>query len=244
MTEHVKLLTYYNMDSQLVRVLFAIVAIIITIVLFALWRRKKSIGNSVLLTGLSDAGKTLIYARLVFSKFVATHTSVKENIADVVINNHSLKIVDIPGHERLRYKFFDQFKLSSKGVVYVIDSVTFQKDIRDVAEFLYTLLSDRAIQRKPVLILCNKQDQTMAKGSAVIKTLLEKEMNLLRVTRTNQLETTDALATNLFLGKEGKDFEFSHLDANIEFAECSAFSKDSDTSTEIEQLNSWLKKIA
>lgn len=84
----------------------------------------------------------------------------------------------------------------------------------------------------------------MAKSSSVIKTLLEKEMNLLRMTRTNQLEATDALATNLFLGKEGKDFEFSHLDGNIEFAECSAFSKDSDTSSEIEQLNSWLKKIA
>ena len=59
--------------------------------LFALWRRKKSIGNGVLLTGLSDAGKTLIYARLVFSKFVATHTSVKENVADIAINNVSVR---------------------------------------------------------------------------------------------------------------------------------------------------------
>ncbi|XP_017886201.2 signal recognition particle receptor subunit beta, partial [Ceratina calcarata] len=214
------------------------------VVLFAIWHRRRSIGNSILLTGLCDAGKTLIYARLLCSKFVKTHTSVKENTGDIVINNRPLKIVDIPGHERLRYKFFDQFKLSAKGLIYMIDSVTFQKDIRDAAEFLYNILSDSAIQKKPVLILCNKQDQTMAKSSAIIKTLLEREMNLLRMTKTSQLETTDATATNIFLGKQGKDFEFSHLDTNIEFAECSAYNKDSETFADTEQLYNWLKKIA
>ncbi|XP_071867352.1 signal recognition particle receptor beta [Bombus fervidus] len=243
MDKHIKPLTDHNVDSQFMAVLAAIIAIIVTIVLFAIWHRRRSIGNSILLTGLSDAGKTLIYARLLCSKFVKTHTSVKENIGDIIINNRSLKIVDIPGHERLRYKFFDQFKLSAKGLVYVIDSVTFQKDIRDVAEFLYNLLCDPAVHKKSILVLCNKQDQTMAKGAAVIKTLLEKEMNLLRMTKTSQLEATDASATNVFLGKQGKDFDFSHLDTNIEFAECSAYNKDSKTSADIEQLNNWLKKI-
>ncbi|PBC31643.1 signal recognition particle receptor subunit beta [Apis cerana] len=243
MEKYIKPLTDNNVDSQFMAIIAAVIVIIITIVLFAIWHKRRSIGNSILLTGLSDAGKTLIYAHLLCSKFVKTHTSVKENIGDIIINNRSLKIVDIPGHERLRYKFFDQFKLSAKGLVYVIDSVTFQKDIRDVAEYLYNLLSDSVIQKKPILILCNKQDQTMAKGSVVIKTLLEKEMNLLRMTKTSQLEATDASATNVFLGKQEKDFDFSHLDINIEFAECSAYNKDSETSADMEQLNNWLKKI-
>ncbi|CAK9819992.1 Signal recognition particle receptor subunit beta [Anthophora quadrimaculata] len=243
MEKYVKLLTNDNMDSQLMGVLAAIVAVILTIVLFVIWRRRKSVENSILLTGLSDAGKTLIYAHLMCSKYVKTHTSVKENVGDIIINNRSFRIVDIPGHERLRYKFFDKFKLSTKGLVYVIDSATFQKDIRDVAEYLYNLLSDSAIQKKSVLILCNKQDQTMAKGSVVIKTLLEKEINLLRMTKTSQLEATDASATNVFLGKQGKSFEFSHLDTNIEFAECSAYNKDPNTPADIEQLNTWLKQI-
>lgn len=42
--------------------------------------------------------------------------------------------------------------------------------------FLYTILADQATSSVPVLILCNKQDETLAKGSSVIKTLLEKEM--------------------------------------------------------------------
>lgn len=112
--------------------------------------------------------------------------------------------------------------------------------------FLYTLLSEATIQRNapPVLILCNKQDQTMAKGCGVIKSLLEKEINLLRLTKTNQLEATDASSKNFYLGKQGKDFEFSHLGSKVEFAEASAFDKDSETSADIEQLDIWLKKIA
>lgn len=47
---------------------------------------------------------------------------------------NSLKIVDLPGQERLRNKFFDQYKSSAKAIVFVIDSVTIQKEIRDVAE--------------------------------------------------------------------------------------------------------------
>ena len=45
-----------------------------------------------------------------------------------------LKIVDIPGHERVRQQFFDAHKSSARGLVFVIDSNTFMKDIRDVAE--------------------------------------------------------------------------------------------------------------
>jgi hypothetical protein len=45
-----------------------------------------------------------------------------------------LRVIDIPGYERLRVKFFDEYKGVTRGIVYVIDSVTFQKDIRDVAE--------------------------------------------------------------------------------------------------------------
>jgi signal recognition particle receptor subunit beta len=41
---------------------------------------------------------------------------------------------------------------------------------------LYTLLADKALSSLQVLILCNKQDETMAKGKKAIEQLLEKEM--------------------------------------------------------------------
>lgn len=94
------------------------------------------------------------------------------------------------------------------------------------------------------MILCNKQDLPMAKGSTVIKTLLEKEINLLRLTKTGQLDQTDSSSSNAFLGKRGKDFEFSYLDTPIQFAECSASDEKSTSEECLVELYKWLSKIA
>lgn len=90
----------------------------------------------------------------------------------------SLRIVDIPGHERLRHKFFDQYKPLARGVVFVVDSVSIQKDVRDAAEFLYDILSDTSLIKggASFLILCNKQDLSFAKGANAVKSILEKEL--------------------------------------------------------------------
>lgn len=42
--------------------------------------------------------------------------------------------------------------------------------------YLYTILADSNVSSVPILIACNKQDETFAKGSSVVKTLLEKEL--------------------------------------------------------------------
>ncbi|XP_076180873.1 signal recognition particle receptor subunit beta-like [Ptiloglossa arizonensis] len=73
--------------------------------------------------------------------------------------------------------------------------------------------------------------------------IMEKEIYLLRLTKTKQLETTDASSTNLFLGTQGEDFQFSNY-RNIEFAGCSMLNKGSKSAADIEQLNNWLQKIA
>lgn len=170
----------------------------------------------------------------------------KENVEEY-ITSKSLRLVDLPGQERLRNKFFDQYKNSAKAIVYVIDSVTIQKEIRDVAEYLYTILLEPAVQSysPPVLILCNKQDQPLAKGSQVIKSLLEKEMNLVRVTKSSQLQSVDPSVSNssTYLGKPGKDFEFSHLGSKIEFAECSANTGDDDNPADMKALQDWIAKL-
>jgi hypothetical protein len=67
--------------------------------LFIVWRHKKTARRGVLLMGLSDAGKTLIYSWLLHNKFVHTHTSVKENSGEydcgqvrnvIIFNNYIL----------------------------------------------------------------------------------------------------------------------------------------------------------
>lgn len=44
--------------------------------------------------------------------------------------------MDVPGHERLRGRFVDEYKNQARGAVFVVDSVTLQKDVRDVAEYV------------------------------------------------------------------------------------------------------------
>ncbi|XP_069677188.1 signal recognition particle receptor subunit beta [Periplaneta americana] len=235
-------------DPQVLGIIIAIFVVLITVVVFVLWRRKKAARRGILIMGLSDSGKTLLFSQLLHNKYVQTHTSVKENIDEYIAGNGSLKVIDIPGHERLRGKFFDEYKAIARGIVYVVDSVTFQKDIRDVAEFLYTLLSDVVVANNcpPVLILCNKQDQTMAKGCSVVKSLLEKEMNMLRMTKSSQLESTNETDNNnVFLGKREKDFEFAHLHPiRVDFAESTGVSTDEEKSAELESLEKWLMQIA
>lgn len=89
-----------------------------------------------------------------------------------------LKLIDIPGHERLRDKFFENYKNVARGVVFVVDSSTLQQSIRDAAEYLYNILCDSTIANNcpKFLILCNKQDQSLAKGCNVIKSIFEKEL--------------------------------------------------------------------
>ncbi|KAJ8731496.1 hypothetical protein PYW07_004660 [Mythimna separata] len=233
-------------DPRYITLLSGIV-LLFTILFWWCFTRRRTLRKSVLLMGLSDSGKTLLFVRLVYSQYRQTFTSMKENVEEYLTSNNNFKLVDLPGQERLRNKFFDQYKNSAKAIVYVIDSVTIQKEIRDVAEYLYTVLSDPVVQsyNTPLLILCNKQDQDLAKGSQVIKSLLEKEINLVRVTKSSQLQSVDPSQGNnaTYLGKLGKDFEFSHLSNRVDIAESSANTGDDDTPADIKTLQDWISKL-
>lgn len=101
-----------------------------------MWKKKSLKRTTVLLTGLCDSGKTILFSQLLYGELRETFTSIAENIDDYTNdeNGKTVRIVDIPGNERLRGRFFDQYKNTAKAIVYVIDSVAVQKDVRDVAE--------------------------------------------------------------------------------------------------------------
>nr|CAG4641992.1 EOG090X0C7N [Eurycercus lamellatus] len=220
-----------------------IVGLITIVVLFFLWKRRRVVRRGICFVGLCESGKTLIYSQLIYKKAVESFTSMKENIGIKPMGNKGpLTIVDVPGHERVRQRFFDTYKSSARGIVFVLDSLSLSKDIRDVAEYLYQIVSDSVVisNRPPVLVLCNKQDHALAKGSQVIRTQLEKEMNVLRNTKSNQLEAiSEAGGKKTYLGREGKDFEFIDLlPLKVDFAASSAQTGD------LEQLEKWLDMVA
>uniref|UniRef100_A0A1B6EHE8 Signal recognition particle receptor subunit beta n=1 Tax=Cuerna arida TaxID=1464854 RepID=A0A1B6EHE8_9HEMI len=237
----------FGLNSHMLGVIVAVIAVVITILLFVLWQRRQNARRGVLILGLCDAGKTLVFSRLLYNRHILTHTSIRENCGELIVNSGYLRVIDIPGHERVRFKFFDQYKSIARGIIFVVDATTIQKEIRDAAELLYTILTDAAIVSAAtrVLVLCNKQDQTLAKGSQVVKSLLEKELNLLRSTKASQLSSTEGSTAQVTLGTPDKEFQFAQLaPISVEFAEGCAFNSTPETQAELKSVHKWVASIA
>ena len=96
----------------------------------------------------------------------------KENIGVLNVPGNGKKpvVIDLPGHERIRYKCLDKQKDSAMGIIYLLDAATITKGIRDATEFLFRILSDPTIysNRTPVLVICNKQDMDKAKVTYLV----------------------------------------------------------------------------
>ncbi|KAF9931551.1 hypothetical protein FBU30_009936 [Linnemannia zychae] len=221
-----------------------LILVLLTIIVLAanfLFGGKKNSKNTVVLTGLPFAGKTVIHYLINYDKSVETITSIKENEADIVLTEGkpAIHMVDIPGHERLRFKF-SEFMPIARAVVFVIDSATVPRQTRLLAEYLYDILSNKFTQeeRIPVLIACNKSELLTAFKKERIQAALETEINKLRQTRTAALDTQDSEGNeSVFLGFEGKDFSFQDLENEVEFLECSAENKD------VEGIKDWMASV-
>ncbi|KAG0221933.1 signal recognition particle receptor beta subunit-domain-containing protein [Mortierella sp. GBAus27b] len=227
---------YYTLFA----VLAAVVALIGIVVSFFLGTKKNS-KNTFLLTGLPFAGKTAIYYKVSHDKAVETVTSIKENETNIVLveGKPPVHVVDIPGHERLRFKF-SEFMPIARAVVFVVDSSTVPRQTRLLAEYLYDILADKFAQneRIPVLIACNKSDLLTSFKKERIQSILEEEINKLRQTRTAALDTQDSEGNeSVFLGFEGKEFSFQDLENEVEFVECSIENKS------VDDIKDWMSSI-
>ncbi|XP_033764364.1 signal recognition particle receptor subunit beta-like [Pecten maximus] len=235
-------------DTTVIGILVAAFVVFLTIVILLFVSRKGNTRRAVLLLGNCDAGKTLLFSRLVkaITDDVMTVTSMNTNIGNYKVKskNKSLRVVDIPGHERVRMQHLEQHKNMARGVVFVVDSGTLMKEVKEVAEYLYTALSDSVISNNapPILVACTKSDLTVKKGKDVIKKNLAAEMNIMRVTRSAALQQLEGTGNNnTFLGKRNKDFAFEDLKPlKVDFVECSSLTGKMD----LAEVESWLEKLA
>jgi len=232
-----------GLDPQLYGVLVGVLVGILTLALIWWWTSRKRLGRVVLVCGVSDSGKTSVLGQLVAGKALETVTSMIENRHTwSAEGGSSVDLVDVPGSERVRGPLVEKYGPGSRGILFVVDSSTITKQVRDVAEFLHSILSLSAVASNspPLMVLCNKQDVGAAKGESVIKSLLEKEIDKVRVSRGNQLAGLEgANNDSVFIGKEGRPFEFSHLRARTDF--CEGSSQDGDT---LESVRKWLSVVA
>jgi len=207
--------------------------IFIVIGLFTLWFLSSSgaaKGNTILLLGLQGSGKTVLFEQLRDGRFLNTVTSLKENEDTFVLNANTgtkhqtqVHVVDIPGSLRLRPKLFD-FVPITKGIVFLIDAVEFDNEVRNVAEFLFALWTSKAINKKkiPFLIVCNKMDIFTAHAKSFVKTQLQKEIEKLKATAKSIPDQVQDETEEIVLGVPGEQFTIEQLDNEVSFVEASA----------------------
>jgi GTPase SAR1 family protein len=235
----------YETEVLAVAAVSTLLAFVVLLWLVCGGRRGKS--KHVCFLGLSHSGKTLVFLQLVYGQYRETQVSIKENKAEyTAANKGAVEVVDVPGDERVRQRLFNKYKDSLRAVVVVIDSDNFPSEVRSVAELIYDLLLESAVLegRAPVLMACNKQDLALAKDCATIQAELEKEISTLRVSRSAKLSLlgSKGRANSLFIGQEGKDFEFSDLPkrVRVKFVECSARGQGEERRADIDDVTSWI----
>jgi signal recognition particle receptor subunit beta len=195
---------------------------VLCLAVFIVFSRKKSRsrGNVLLLVGPPDAGKTAILSTLVYKQTLPTHTSLQTNssLISVPSSNKTLRIVDIPGHPRVRDQFREHLP-DAKAVIFVVDSSTVSRNGAVVAEHLHHILhaftSLPPSQTPPSLvILAHKTDLLKASSSSTasstqaisrVKTILERELEKRRASQSGGVGVEG-------LGAEGEGSDIGGLE--------------------------------
>eukprot|EP01004_Peranema_trichophorum_P007178 NODE_5966_length_944_cov_73.742996_g5378_i0.p1 GENE.NODE_5966_length_944_cov_73.742996_g5378_i0~~NODE_5966_length_944_cov_73.742996_g5378_i0.p1 ORF type:complete len:271 (-),score=38.75 NODE_5966_length_944_cov_73.742996_g5378_i0:76-888(-) len=218
-------------------ILYVVPIVLIVIVLLSLLCccfRKRQRGNRILFIGLPNAGKTAFWYKVTLGQDASTHSSMQPNegfldpaSAPPKMRSKRFPVIDLPGHPRLKYLINENLPLA-RGIVFFIDSLEFGETITPCAELLFTLLTNHTVVSRPIpiLIACNKRDSEMSFKATAIKSKLEKEINLLRTSRKNELgsigDGDDEGLQGVPLGVDSVPFTFdSDAPVPLHWAECS-----------------------
>ncbi|KAH3767652.1 signal recognition particle receptor subunit beta [Pelomyxa schiedti] len=196
------------------------IVVVAILSLILLWRRRRGTqSRSVVLTGLSNAGKTALILRLQYPEVMnETHMSMEPHSATFPIKKDSkqriLKMTDSPGHDRVRGKWIE-FASSANALVYVLNSLDFNAQVRDEANFLLSILSNPVTMKNkiPICVFCNKQEQISASLPEKVKVSLEHEIQQVLALKPLSIGEHDSAAapTPQLLQAKEKDFSFSAL---------------------------------
>ncbi|GAV61008.1 SRPRB domain-containing protein, partial [Cephalotus follicularis] len=224
--------------------LYAAISVLLltTFLLLSVLLFKNTKSNTILLTGLSGSGKTVLFYQLRDgSSHQGTVTSMEPNEDTFVLHSEVTKqkgkimpvhVVDVAGHSRLRLKL-DEFLPQAAGIVFVVDALEFLPNCRAASEYLYDILTKAIVVKKkiPVLICCNKTDKVTAHTKEFIRKQLEKEIDKLRASRS---AVSDAdIANDFTLGVSGESFSFTQCINKVTVAEASGLTGET---SQVEQF--------
>ena len=188
----------------------------LAVVAFLIGGGSKKKQPAALLLGPSNAGKTLLFHRLVNNEIEETVASMKSD--EGIVDNKLL--VDVPGHRRLRNEVTKELTRATK-IVFMVDAADATRQAKTAAELLYEIF---CLESTPeLLILCNKRDKAGAKTPARIKLTLASEIETLHKTAKTMGSTGDDQQQVAPIDTGGKFFSFeSHAPCTCTFLAYSA----------------------
>ncbi|EJU05332.1 P-loop containing nucleoside triphosphate hydrolase protein [Dacryopinax primogenitus] len=208
---------FSRQHTTLLAALFGLLlAIVVTLFLVNRKSQKNKIRN-VLLVGPLESGKTALFANMVYEQHLPSHTSLQPNIGLLQQDKKTFRLIDIPGHPRIRSRFREHLA-TVDGLVFTVDANTVARNGVAVAEHLHLVLSAvQPLSRSPRLLLLATHADLVEHGShpAVepvlhparirVVSVLEREVEKRRLAGANQklggaMEALGAVAGG---GKQG-----------------------------------------
>ncbi len=141
-----------------------------------------------------------------------------------------LRVVDFPGHARLR-SLLPPLIQSAAKIVFLVDANAFDAiQVRELSDLMYDVFTEciRCGREPDVLIALNKSELEGAIDPTKVRSLLEKELDTLKTSRhTMETEGNDEL--DIILGSEGQAFDFNNdAGCDVDFCKLSVKTGDLD----------------
>eukprot|EP01103_Thecamoeba_quadrilineata_P002519 TRINITY_DN1246_c0_g1_i1.p1 TRINITY_DN1246_c0_g1~~TRINITY_DN1246_c0_g1_i1.p1 ORF type:complete len:250 (-),score=48.60 TRINITY_DN1246_c0_g1_i1:159-812(-) len=214
---------------------------ILTIGLVALFYLRRDKRNSILIWGLPNSGKTLLYYQLRDGLFRETVSSSIANSGTFSLFDDPkmkpINIIDQPGFRQLRGQV-DSLLPSARGVIFLIDSVEFPREANDVAEYIYYLLVHPEINKNgtKLHLVFNKSEMVTAMNESSILTELENRLLQIRESR-KATGTSEQEEEEVTLGVEGQSLKLRDLPIPI------SWSHNSVKKREVEQITHFIQSL-
>lgn len=132
---------------------------------------KESRKISILVIGLDGSGKSTMISSLSGNKNPRCKKTLGFRPIDLRYGENIISLFDIGGGPEIR-GIWKNYYHDVHGAIYVVDSCCEDKKFEESISVLHKILGHRYIQEKPLLVFCNKQDDSNA------RTMGNMQMNL------------------------------------------------------------------
>eukprot|EP01012_Entosiphon_sulcatum_P065291 TRINITY_DN94206_c0_g1_i1.p1 TRINITY_DN94206_c0_g1~~TRINITY_DN94206_c0_g1_i1.p1 ORF type:complete len:255 (-),score=39.18 TRINITY_DN94206_c0_g1_i1:20-748(-) len=226
-----------------------VAAAVVAAVAWLIARSRKAKDQAVLLVGLPNSGKTALFFKLTGGIDIQSQTSMAPNQGIIPktrappgARSQFVRLVDLPGHGRLRH-FLNAHLPKAKAIVFVVDSVDFGNEPSAHAQLAYSLLTNYELVRRqvPLLIACNKRDSDVSMKPTAIKLRLEQEVSKICATSRDTMKEIgeDGEAAPVIpLGTVGEPFSFDrHTTLPLFWTESSV------KADQLKELTAWIWSV-